>query len=265
MGCCVVGVVLVTLVCVNSGGSRRRRSDMLGNKYFSVIVPGLVFVLMMGVVGCAPSASDGGCDAVKADLDRAKAELVEVKAASLEELLRERRSVRDYADAPLTQDEVLKLLWAGQGITRVWGGRTAPSAGALYPLEIYLVAGDVENLSPGVYKYKPTQNTLSIVKDGDVRASLAATALGQNCVKKGAIDIVIAAVYERTTRKYGSRGQRYVHIEVGHAAQNICLQATALGLGLAAVGAFDDARVKNILGMSQDEMPLYVMPVGRRM
>lgn len=237
---------------------------MLRGKHFPVVVLSLVFVFMVGMVGCAPSVSDGECDAVKADLDKAKAELAEVKAASLEELLRERRSVRDYADAPLTQDEVLKLLWAGQGITQARGFRTAPSAGALYPLELYLVAGNVENLAPGVYKYQPTQNTLSLVKDGDVRAGLAAAALGQSSVREGAISIVIAAVYERTTRKYGSRGETYVHIEVGHAAQNICLQATALGLGLVTVGAFNDAGVRIIVGMSQDEIPLYVIPVGRK-
>jgi SagB-type dehydrogenase family enzyme len=254
---------------------------MLRGKHFPVIVLGLVLVLMAGVVNCTPSVSDGECDAVKAELDeanaelselrevkaeldKANAELVEVKAASLEQLLRERRSVRDYADAPLTQGEVLKLLWVGQGITRAWGGRTAPSAGALYPLEIYLVAGSVENLAPGVYKYKPEENKLTHVKDGDVRAGLAAAAWGQACVREGAIDIVIAAVYERTTRKYGPRGETYVHIEVGHAAQNICLQATALGLGLVTVGAFNDAGVRIIVGMSQDEIPLYVIPVGRK-
>ena len=237
---------------------------MLRGRHFPVVVLSLVFMFMAGMVGCAPSVSDGECDAVKAELDKAKAEVAEVKAASLEELLRERRSVRDYADAPLTQDEVLKLLWAGQGITQARGFRTAPSAGALYPLELYLVAGNVENLAPGVYKYQPTQNTLSLVKDGDVRAGLAVAALGQSSVREGAISIVIAAVYERTTRKYGPRGETYVHIEVGHAAQNICLQATALGLGLVTVGAFNDAGVRIIVGMSQDEIPLYVIPVGRK-
>lgn len=265
---------------------------MSGSKRFSVVVLTLVFVLIVGMIGCAPSVPDGECEAVKADLDRANAELsglrtelneanaklsqtkaeldkartelVEVKAASLEELLRQRRSVRDYADAPLTKDEVLKLLWVGQGVTRAWGGRTAPSAGALYPLEVYLVAGNVENLAPGVYKYKPRENELTRVKDEDVRTSLAAAALGQSWVREGAIDIVIAAVYERTTFKYGSRGVTYVHMEAGHAAQNICLQATALGLGLVTVGAFQDELVKMIVGMAADETPLYVIPVGRK-
>jgi len=250
---------------------------MLTGKVPSVVALMLVFTLIVGTASCAAPAPDGGCDAVKAQLDetraelsqtkaaldKARAELVDVKAASLEDLLRQRRSVRDYADAPLTQDEVLKLLWAAQGISRAGGGRTAPSAGALYPLEIYVVAGNVKNLAPGVYKYKPAEDRLTHVKDGDVRAVLAAAALGQGCVREAAIDIVIGAVYERTTGKYGSRGERYVHIEVGHAAQNICLQATALGLGLVTVGAFQDDLVRMIIGMETDETPLYIIPVGR--
>jgi SagB-type dehydrogenase family enzyme len=237
----------------------------------------LVVVLLFGTIGCMPPVSDSDCGTLQAELDRANAELNKLKAelegvqaevatvrtASLEELLRQRRSIREYSDAPLTQDEVMKLLWAGQGITRGGGFRTAPSAGALYPLELYLVAGNVDNLAPGIYKYNPVKNDLTLVKEGDVRRSLAAASLGQSSVSDGAIDIVIAAVYERTKIKYGSRGERYVHIEVGHAAQNICLQATALGLGLVTVGAFDDAGVARVIGMSQDESPLYVMPVGR--
>ena len=232
-------------------------------KHISVIVPLLVVVLIFGMLGCAAPVSDGGCETLKAELDKVRAEVGTVKTASLEELLRQRRSVRAYSDAPLTQDEVLKLLWAGQGITSAGGGRTAPSAGALYPLEIYLVAGNVDNLVPGIYKYNPEKNDLTLVKGGDMRNGLLEASMRQGSVVEGAIDIVIAAVYERTTVKYGARGERYVDIEVGHAAQNICLEATALGLGLVTVGAFDDAAVAKIIGMSQDETPLYVIPVGR--
>jgi SagB-type dehydrogenase family enzyme len=182
---------------------------------------------------------------------------------SLEEALLERRSVRDYAPGPLRLAEVSQLLWAAQGVTAEWGGRTAPSAGALYPLETYLVAGNVENLSPGVYKYNPTGHELIKVSDRDVREELAVAAVNQTCVKEGAISIVIAAVYERTTAKYGDRGVMYVHMEAGHAAQNIYLQATALGLGVVAVGAFYDDQVKDIIGLSENEAPLYIIPVGR--
>jgi len=183
---------------------------------------------------------------------------------SLEETLFKRRSVREYAKLPLTLEDVSQLLWATQGITTEWGGRTAPSAGALYPLEVYLVVGNVENLAPGVYKYKPERHELVKVGDDDVRGELAKAALGQTWVKEGAIDIVIAAVYERTTRKYGDRGVRYVQMEAGHAAQNIYLQAAALNLGMVTVGAFYDDRVKEILGMPRNEVPLYVIPVGRK-
>jgi len=183
---------------------------------------------------------------------------------SLEETLFKRRSVRDYAPRPLKLEDVSQLLWVAQGVTAEWGGRTAPSAGALYPLESYLVVGNVENLSHGVYRYNPERHELVKVRDGDVREQLAAAALGQTCVKDGTINIVITAVYERTTWKYGERGVRYVHMEAGHAAQNIYLQATALNLGMVTVGAFHDDQIRNVLGLSQNESPLYVIPVGRK-
>ncbi len=125
---------------------------------------------------------------------------------SLEEALLKRRSIREYANLPLTLEDVSQLLWAAQGITTEWGGRTAPSAGALYPLEVYLAVGNVENLATGVYKYKPERHELVKVRDDDVRGELAEAALDQNWVREAAIDIVIAAVYERTTKKYGDRG-----------------------------------------------------------
>jgi len=185
-------------------------------------------------------------------------------SVSLEEALLKRRSVREYADVPLTLEEVSQLLWAAQGITSKWGGRTAPSAGALYPLEVYLAVGSVENIAPGVYKYRPRRHEIVQVRDEDVRSELAKATLGQAWIKEGAIDIIIAAVYERTTKKYGDRGVRYVHLEAGHAAQNIYLQAAALDLGIVTVGAFYDDRVKDIIGMLEDEVPLYVIPVGRK-
>lgn len=183
---------------------------------------------------------------------------------SLEEALLKRRSIREYANLPLTLEDVSQLLWAAQGITTEWGGRTAPSAGALYPLEVYLAVGNIENLAAGVYKYKPERHELVKVRDDDVRGELAEAALGQNWVREAAIDIVIAAVYERTTKKYGDRGVKYTHMEAGHAAQNIYLQAAALDLGTVTIGAFYDDRVKDILGMPKNESPLYVIPVGRK-
>ena len=164
----------------------------------------------------------------------------------------------------MTLAELAQLLWAAQGITSHWGGRTAPSAGALYPLETYVAVGNVEGLSNGVYKYKPERHELSKLRDGDVRLELGDAALQQVYVSKAAIHIVIAAVYDRTTIKYGDRGIRYVHMEAGHAAQNICLQATALNLGVVPVGAFYDDQLKSILTMPDNEAPLYIIPVGKK-
>jgi SagB-type dehydrogenase family enzyme len=180
----------------------------------------------------------------------------------IEAALLRRRSIRAYSSGDLKLDEVSQLLWAAQGITSPLGYRTAPSAGALYPLELYLVVGDVENLDEGIYKYIPKEHALIKVRAGDVREELARAAVGQRCVSEGAINIVFSAVYERTTLKYGERGQRYVHLEAGHAAQNVYLQAISLNLGTVAIGAFLDERVKEILNILEE--PLYIMPVGRK-
>jgi SagB-type dehydrogenase family enzyme len=182
---------------------------------------------------------------------------------AVELALRERRSIREYQKAPLTLEEVSQLLWAAQGITHHWGLRTAPSAGALYPLEMNLVAGQLTGLPGGVYRYHPKGHELARVVEGDKRAELALAALGQSCVRDAAVVLVISAVYERTTRKYGDRGIRYVHMEVGHAAQNVALQAVALNLGAVMVGAFRDAEVKRVLQLGTGEEPLYLLPVGR--
>jgi SagB-type dehydrogenase family enzyme len=183
---------------------------------------------------------------------------------SLEQSLLGRRSIRSYSGQPLTLVEVSQLMWAAQGITNEAGFRTAPSAGATYPLELYVVAGDVEDLEAGVYRYIPERHELGLLTGGDVRSDLCDAVLSQSWVKDGAISIVVTAIYERTTEKYGERGIRYVHIEVGHATQNLCLQATALGLGLVTVGAFEDEKVSEVLNLPEDEKPLYVIPVGRK-
>ncbi len=183
---------------------------------------------------------------------------------SVETALSQRRSIRAYSGDNLTIEEVSQLLWSAQGITSPWGGRTAPSAGALYPLEVYLVVGDVEGVDKGVYRYRSEEHELEKVTEGDIRAELADAALGQECVRDAAIDIVFTAVYERTTRKYGERGVRYAHMEAGHAAQNVYLQAVALDLGTVVIGAFNDSKVKKVVNLGERENPLYIMPVGRK-
>lgn len=184
---------------------------------------------------------------------------------SVEKALLKRRSVRDFKNEPLTLAEVSQLLWSAQGITEpTTGFRTAPSAGALYPLEVYLIVGNVEKLSPGIYKYQPAGHQLIKLSSADKRTELYHAALSQEWVKDGAVVIVFSAVYERTTEKYGERGVRYVHIEAGHAAQNVYLQTVALNLGTVVVGAFDDNQVKKILNLKENEQPLIIMPIGRK-
>lgn len=182
---------------------------------------------------------------------------------SVERALRERRSVREFGRTTLTLDQVSQLLWAAQGITDRGGMRSAPSAGALYPLELYLVAGAVRDLETGIYKYIPAGHKLLRIIHGDRRQELALSAHGQDCVAGAAAVLVFTAVERRTTRKYGNRGVRYVHIETGHAAQNVFLQATALGLDTVVVGAFEDDAVGELLHLPEGEAPLYLMPLGR--
>ena len=182
---------------------------------------------------------------------------------SLERAVTTRRSIREFARGALTLAEVGQLLWAAQGITHSVGLRTAPSAGALYPLEVCLAAGEVSALTPGLYRYDPNRHMLAKTEDGDRRIELANAALGQAWIAAAAAILVLAAVYRRTTDKYGARGERYVHIEIGHAAQNVYLQALALGLGTTEVGAFDDRAVKAVLGLVGDQDPLAIMPIGR--
>lgn len=181
---------------------------------------------------------------------------------SVEEALQKRRSVREFRKEPLPLSAVAQLLWAAQGITDEEGKRTAPSAGALYPLEIYLVCGEVEGLPAGVYHYQPKEHALALVRDGDKRKRLSAAAGLQSAVYKGAAVLTIAADYKRTTAKYHDRGKQYVHMEAGHASQNVYLQATALNIHTVAMGAFSDTLVKMILSLPANEQPLYLMPLG---
>ena len=178
---------------------------------------------------------------------------------SVERAINERMSIRSYKDTPLTLKEVSQLLWASQGIVAS-GRRAAPSAGATYPLEIFLVAGKAEGLKPGLYKYRNKEHSLELIKEGDLTQALSAASLGQDTVLKAPATLVVAAVFERTRARYGARTERYVHMEAGHVGENIMLQATALGLGTVPVGAFNDAEVKKLLGIKEE--PLYLFPVG---
>ncbi len=196
-----------------------------------------------------------------------KISLPEIKTigdVSIEEAISSRRSVRSYKDESLSLEKISQLLWSGQGITeKDTGKRSAPSAGATYPLELYLVVKDAKELEPGVYHYLPDENSLVKVFEGDAYSDLKMAALGQSQVEEAAINLVISALYERTMNHYGERGRRYVHMEAGHVSQNLYLQAQSLNLGTVAIGAFNEKKIKKILKLPENEKPLYIMPVGK--
>jgi SagB-type dehydrogenase family enzyme len=224
----------------------------------------------LGLAGCTlPNAGAPDGDAAPPRQASPDAEPIALPAPkldgdlSLEAAIQARRSVREYDDAPLSLAELGQLLWSAQGITSPNGFRSAPSAGALYPLETYIAVGNVAELSPGIYHYAPAPHTLRLVATGDRLAEVTAAALFQRWIADSAVVIALAAVYRRTTRRYGERGIRYVHMEAGHAAQNIYLQAVALGLGTVVVGAFQDEATRAVLALPEDQEPLYLIPVGR--
>ncbi len=181
----------------------------------------------------------------------------------VEAALESRRSVREFSAEELSLDHLSQLLWAAQGVTRGGRGRTVPSAGAHYPMELYVVAGDVPGLVPGTYRYRPERHDLEHRRAGDVRAELADAALQQTWMVGAPLVIVVTAVFSRTTGEYGDRGRHYVFMEVGSVYQNVHLQAATLNLGTTVVGAFEDERVARLLGLPIDHEPLVMMPVGK--
>ncbi len=184
---------------------------------------------------------------------------------SLEETLTARRTLRDFQAKPLRLEELAQLLWAAQGITGADGIlRTAPSAGALYPLDVYAVVGEasVEGLAAGVYHYVPARHALEQIASADLRKEMAFACLRQLWMADAPVSLVLTAEYGRVESKYGRRGRRYALIEIGHAGENIFLQAEALGLGAGIVGAFDDTGLAGALRLPRTHEPLLVMPVG---
>jgi len=188
---------------------------------------------------------------------------------SVEAALANRRSQRNFQNRAISAQQLSQILWAAYGITlpdprpQLRGGfRTTPSAGALFPLEVFAIVGNVEGIEPGVYRYVPEGHKIVRIVDRDVRNELMAAALGQRMIGAAPASVFYSAVFGRATARYGQRGIRYTYMELGHSAQNVYLQAQALGLGTVAIGAFMDGRVSQILGLPANETPLYIMPIG---
>jgi SagB-type dehydrogenase family enzyme len=184
----------------------------------------------------------------------------------LEEAIKKRRSVRSYSKKALTLPQLSQLLFTAQGITEKSYGhdlRTAPSAGALYPIEVYLVINNVESLSRGIYHYTLQGHALELLKEGDFRKEITNAGLWQDMLGEAQATFVLSAVFERTQRKYGDRSLRYIHMEAGHISQNISLQTVSLGLGSVTVGAFYDEQVNRLIGLDgATESAIYLQAVG---
>jgi SagB-type dehydrogenase family enzyme len=233
---------------------------VLSRRAFLVVLGAFI----AGAAGCVPwrSAQPGKRRSAEEASPSARADTLPPPAGDagdsrLSDVIGRRRSVRRFQDAPISEEQVTRMLWAAQGVTDPGSGfRAAPSAGALYPLELYVAS------ARGVSRYVPARHALQGVLDSDVRSRLALAALGQGFVAQAPVVFVITGVYARTAAKYGRRAERYVHMEAGHAAQNLLLMAVNLGLGGVPVGAFDDGAVRRIIGAPREETPLYLIPVG---
>ncbi|MEM4487868.1 MAG: SagB/ThcOx family dehydrogenase [Desulfurococcaceae archaeon] len=184
------------------------------------------------------------------------------KTTCLCQLLIKRRSIRKFRKEPLKLDELSQLLWTSYGLIDR-RRRVVPSAGATYPIELYLVVRDVEGVRPGVYRYIDQTHSLMLIKEGDYSWELTRACLDQLWVKEAPVNIILVALYEKTTSWYGERGFRYIHNEAGHIGQNIYLASSEMSLGTVAIGAFHDNEVLNLIGLGNDYIALYVFPVGR--
>lgn len=191
---------------------------------------------------------------------------------SIEKVMLKRRSHRNFVKSALSLEDLSQVLWAAYGITKAdksrdifrGGFRTAPSAGATFPLEVYAIVGNVKSIEPGVYRYISDGHKLALEIQEDIRSELANAALNQEMIADAPASLFLSAIFERTMQRYGDRGrERYVCMEIGHVAQNVYLQVEALGLGTCAIGAFNDNKVTEVMQLPDKEEPLYIMPIGR--
>ncbi|MBN2105638.1 SagB/ThcOx family dehydrogenase [bacterium] len=232
----------------------------------------IFFILVCGVCFCQSGSSGQKEPVVPLPEPRLSGGL------SVEAAFNQRRSVRQYSNDALNLTQIGQLCWSAQGVTkkiekpfwlpegREWIGglKTAPSAGALYPLEIYLVIGNADNLSAGLYRYLPAKHALKTIHTTDLRKPLSEAALDQGFLTQAGVVMVITGIYERTAVKYGDRAGRYVHMEVGAVCQNVALQCESLGLSTVVVGAFDDDQISQVLKLPGNEHPLAILPLGKK-
>ncbi|HPA46447.1 MAG TPA: SagB/ThcOx family dehydrogenase [bacterium] len=222
---------------------------MMFGTYFSR----LCFVVIVLSCFCFAALASEKTEVEKIKLPEPRAD----GAMSLEKALWERRSIRSFSSKPAEWEQVGQLLWAAQGINRPGTKfRTAPSAGATYPLEIYAV------LPSGIYRYLPEEHAVERIVAGDTRAALSAAGLRQGSIQQAACVVVICAVFERTSEKYSDRGTRFVYLEAGHVAQNVLLQAVALGMGGVPIGAMVDEEAQKVLGVPPEQKVVYIVATG---
>ncbi len=252
---CILIIIFFSLTFVTGLKKLKIKNKLKLHKLFAIIVFLLVLIHLFPIFFPIKPPKISG-EGIKLPEPRLKGEM------TVEETMLKRRSIRNFLDEDLSLEHLSQLLWAAQGITSEWGGRTAPSAGATYPLEVYVLVRRVEGLESGIYHYNPESHTLNSIKSGDYSNELMRAALSQEWVRDGSINLVITADFSRTMSRYGERGRRYVYLEAGHSAQNIYLQATALELGGVVVGAFNDKGVQDVLSIPENHEPIYVIPIG---
>ena len=233
-------------------------SIILNNKYLTIAIVLLLTIIFLVSIPRTAEMEKSNKELILLPKDFLKGRL------SVFDAIETRRSIRDYSEEPITMKELSTLLYTTQGITQK-GRRAAPSAGALYPIETYIIVNNVQELAKGLYHYVPGEHALRVVKSGDFGAIMRAMSLGQSSLEKAAVDFVWTAVFKRTTSKYDERGIMYIYMEAGHISENLYLQANSLGLGVVAIGAFDNNAVNEFIGVDgEEEAVIYINSVGNK-
>ncbi len=245
------------------------------HKRFWYLLPfGLIIIALNTGCGSKDKPKNSNTDMITSDTTGLTHSLPAPRltgSISLEEVLAVRRSHRSYTGEAVTAEELSQILWAAYGINKPlsnpkFGGgfRTAPSAGATYPLNIYVLVGNVTGIPTGYYRYIPDGHKILRINDRDLKPDLCNASYNQGMIKDAPVCLFYSATFSRTTERYGNRGrERYVCMDLGHSAENVYLQAEALHLGTCAIGAFDDPAVKKAVNLPDQEVPLYIMPIGK--